>query len=99
MLAIPERSPTETILIEPNRRKSQPLLTYIHGGPHSLSPTAFSPAIAAYALQGCTYPHLPSESQKVDVVKIQSPSTCLTIRDRPDLEISMCMRWLENVVR
>ena len=55
MLAIPERYPVETIFIEPKRRKSQPLMTFIHGGPHAHSPTAFSPAIAAYALQGCTY--------------------------------------------
>ncbi|KAF8268744.1 alpha/beta-hydrolase [Lactarius quietus] len=54
VLPIPERYPTETILIEPKRRKSQPLMTYIHGGPHGQIPTAFSPAIAAYALQGFT---------------------------------------------
>ncbi len=59
MLAIPERYPVETILIEPKRRKLQPLMTFIHGGPHTHIPTVFSPALAAYALQGCTY-HLSS---------------------------------------
>ncbi|KAH9061734.1 hypothetical protein EDB83DRAFT_871407 [Lactarius deliciosus] len=34
VLAIPERYPVETILIEPKRRKSQPLMNFIHGGPH-----------------------------------------------------------------
>jgi hypothetical protein len=55
VLVIPERYPVETILIEPKRRKSQPLMTFIHGGPHTNIATAFSPAIAAYALQGCRY--------------------------------------------
>ncbi|KAH9061748.1 alpha/beta-hydrolase [Lactarius deliciosus] len=54
VLAIPERYPVETILIEPKRRKSQPLMTFIHGGPHVHIPTAFAPALAAYALQGFT---------------------------------------------
>lgn len=54
VLVIPERYPVETILIEPKRRKSQPLMTFIHGGPHTNIATAFSPAIAAYALQGFT---------------------------------------------
>ncbi|KAH9061743.1 hypothetical protein EDB83DRAFT_2315529 [Lactarius deliciosus] len=47
VLAIPERYPVETILIEPKRRKSQPLMTFIHGGPHVHIPTAFAPALAA----------------------------------------------------
>ncbi|KAH8979813.1 alpha/beta-hydrolase [Lactarius hatsudake] len=54
VLAIPERYPVETILIELKRRKSQPLMTFIHGGPHVHIPTAFAPALAAYALQGFT---------------------------------------------
>ncbi|KAI9449663.1 alpha/beta-hydrolase [Lactarius psammicola] len=54
VLAIPERYPAETIFIEPKRRKSQPLMTFIHGGPHVHIPTVFSPALAAYALQGFT---------------------------------------------
>ncbi|KAH9036678.1 alpha/beta-hydrolase [Lactarius hengduanensis] len=54
VLPIPERYPVETILIEPKRRKSQPLMTFIHGGPHVHIPTAFAPALAAYALQGFT---------------------------------------------
>ena len=58
VLPIPDRYPVETIVIEPKRRKSQPLMNFIHGGPHANIPTAFAPAIAAYALQGCMY-HLP----------------------------------------
>ncbi|KAH9037980.1 alpha/beta-hydrolase [Lactarius deliciosus] len=54
VLAIPERYPVETILIEPKRRKSQPLMTFIRGGPHVHIPTAFAPALAAYSLQGFT---------------------------------------------
>jgi acylaminoacyl-peptidase len=54
VLPIPDRFPVEVVLIEPKQRKSQPLMTYIHGGPHAQIPTAFSPALAAYALQGCT---------------------------------------------
>ncbi|KAI0247998.1 alpha/beta-hydrolase [Lactifluus subvellereus] len=54
VLPIPGRYPVETILIEPKRRKSQPLMTVIHGGPHVQVPTAFSPTLAAYALQGFT---------------------------------------------
>ncbi len=61
MVAIPERYPVETILVEPKRRKSQPLMTFIHGGPHAQIPTAFTPALAAFALQGCTY-YFPSSS-------------------------------------
>jgi hypothetical protein len=53
VLPIPDRYPVESILIEPKRRKAQPLLTVIHGGPHGQIPTAFTPAVAAYALQGC----------------------------------------------
>ncbi|KAF8268732.1 hypothetical protein EI94DRAFT_1800038 [Lactarius quietus] len=51
-----ERYPIGTILIEPKRRKSQPLMTpgLILGGPHGQIPAAFSPAIAVYALQGFT---------------------------------------------
>ncbi|KAI0290150.1 alpha/beta-hydrolase [Russula brevipes] len=53
VLPIPDRYPVETILIEPSRRKAQPLMTVIHGGPHGQIPTGFAPALAAYALQGC----------------------------------------------
>lgn len=54
VLPIPDRYPVETILVEPKRRKAQPLATVIHGGPHGQIPTAFTPSLAAYALQGCT---------------------------------------------
>lgn len=54
MLPIPDRYPAETILIEPKRRKAQPLMTIIHGGPHGQVATAFAPQFVAYALQGCT---------------------------------------------
>ena len=67
VLPIPERYPVETILIEPKRRKSQPLLTFIHGGPHVNIATAFSPAIAAYALHGCTY-HFDLKRRRLDLI-------------------------------
>jgi len=54
ILPIPDRYPVETILIEPKRSKAQPLMTFIHGGPHGQIPTAFNPSLAAYALQGYT---------------------------------------------
>ncbi|KAH9991913.1 alpha/beta-hydrolase [Russula vinacea] len=54
VLPIPDRYPVETIVIEPKRHKAQPLVTVIHGGPHGQIPTAFTPALAAYALQGYT---------------------------------------------
>ena len=54
MIPIPNRYPVETILIEPRRRNAQPLMTIIHGGPHGQIATAFAPAFAVYALQGCT---------------------------------------------
>ena len=57
MIPIPDRYPVESILIESRRRKAQPLVTVIHGGPHGQIPTAFTPAVTAYALQGCTAPH------------------------------------------
>lgn len=60
VLPIPDRYPVESILIEPKRHKAQPLVTLIHGGPHGQIPTAFTPAVAAYALQGCTAPRTPS---------------------------------------
>ncbi|KAH9170047.1 Alpha/Beta hydrolase protein [Lactarius sanguifluus] len=41
-------------MISSLERKSQPLMTFIHGGPHVHIPTAFAPALAAYALQGFT---------------------------------------------
>lgn len=54
VLPIPDRYPVESIVIEPKRRKAQPLVTVIHGGPHGQIPTAFTPALVAYALQGYT---------------------------------------------
>ena len=54
VIPIPNRYPVETILIEPRRRKAQPLMTIIHGGPHGQVATAFIPTFAVYALQGCT---------------------------------------------
>ena len=60
VLPIPDRYPVESILIEPKRHKAQPLVTVIHGGPHGQIPTAFYPAVAAYALQGCTPPRTSS---------------------------------------
>ncbi|KAI0278386.1 alpha/beta-hydrolase [Russula aff. rugulosa BPL654] len=54
VIPIPDRYPVELILIEPKRRKAQPLVTVIHGGPHGQIPTAFTPAVTAYALQGYT---------------------------------------------
>jgi hypothetical protein len=53
VIPIPDRYPVETILIEPRRRNAQPSMTIIHGGPHGQFATAFAPAFAVYALQGC----------------------------------------------
>ncbi|KAI9511046.1 alpha/beta-hydrolase [Russula earlei] len=54
VVPIQDRYPVETVLIEPKRRRGQPLMTVIHGGPHGHVPTAFNPSLAAYALQGYT---------------------------------------------
>ncbi|KAI0266234.1 alpha/beta-hydrolase [Gloeopeniophorella convolvens] len=54
ILPIPDRYPVETIVFEPKQQKSQPLLSFIHGGPHGQIPTAFAPALAAFALEGFT---------------------------------------------
>lgn len=58
IIAIPDRYPTETIVIrnavEPaDRRDNRPCITSPHGGPHATTTTAFSPATVALALERC----------------------------------------------
>ncbi|GJE89048.1 hypothetical protein PsYK624_051380 [Phanerochaete sordida] len=52
--AVPERFPTETIVVRSKTRKSQPCITMPHGGPHSASSTAFFAASTAFAVEGYT---------------------------------------------
>ncbi|TFY73172.1 hypothetical protein EWM64_g10840 [Hericium alpestre] len=55
IIQVPDRHPVETILVKESKGISaelKPLATFIHGGPHSTSFTAFTPSVAALALQG-----------------------------------------------
>ncbi|KAI0068405.1 alpha/beta-hydrolase [Artomyces pyxidatus] len=54
VLQIPNRYPTETIVVEPKSSDKRPLVTFIHGGPHGHISTEFAPMITALALQGYT---------------------------------------------
>ncbi|KAF8064410.1 Alpha/Beta hydrolase protein [Lyophyllum atratum] len=59
VITIPDRYPTETIVIQsaiaPEKvRDIRPCITIPHGGPHGTTLTAFSPAIAALALERYT---------------------------------------------
>ncbi|KAJ7060196.1 Alpha/Beta hydrolase protein [Mycena amicta] len=55
VVAIPNRGKTETIVVHPSdATPANPCVQFIHGGPHGVSTTAFSPEIAAYALWGYT---------------------------------------------
>lgn len=52
------RHPTETLVIQSKKASTTPgtkpiCVTIPHGGPHATSTTAFSPATAALALEGC----------------------------------------------
>ena len=55
ILKIPERHPTEVILLQPKQNESPllPCVTVIHGGPHASTTTSFAPTSVALALQGC----------------------------------------------
>lgn len=58
IIPIPERFPTETIVIQPavapgNQRDTRPCITMPHGGPHGATTTAFNPANVALALEQC----------------------------------------------
>ncbi|KAG0694260.1 Alpha/Beta hydrolase protein [Suillus ampliporus] len=57
IIPIGARPPTETLVIQSKKLSSRPgpkpvCVTFPHGGPHSTSTTAFSPANAALALEG-----------------------------------------------
>ncbi|KAF5376688.1 hypothetical protein D9615_007841 [Tricholomella constricta] len=59
VIAIPDRYPTETIVIQSaaapqSRRDIRPCITTPHGGPHATTTTAFSPATVALALERYT---------------------------------------------
>ncbi|KAG6908721.1 hypothetical protein DXG01_003566 [Tephrocybe rancida] len=60
VIKIPERFPTETIVIQSvvtpeNKRDIRPCITMPHGGPHATTITAFSPANVALALERCQF--------------------------------------------
>ncbi|KIM27092.1 hypothetical protein M408DRAFT_330224 [Serendipita vermifera MAFF 305830] len=46
--------PTQTIYIRLANAELQPLVTFPHGGPHSVTPSTFSPEVVAFALSGYT---------------------------------------------
>lgn len=52
--AVPNRYPTETIVVRSKSQKSQPCITMPHGGPHSVMSTAFSAASTSFAVEGYT---------------------------------------------
>ncbi|KAA1474992.1 alpha/beta-hydrolase [Dentipellis sp. KUC8613] len=57
IIQIPNRGPTETILIEHKANDNngvKPLITSVHGGPHGTSFTSFTPSVTALALVGYT---------------------------------------------
>ncbi|KIM65541.1 hypothetical protein SCLCIDRAFT_22710 [Scleroderma citrinum Foug A] len=57
IIPIPHRYPTETIVIqskESTEEQKPTCVTIIHGGPHTTSTTAFTPAVLALALEGYT---------------------------------------------
>ncbi|KAF8882831.1 Alpha/Beta hydrolase protein [Infundibulicybe gibba] len=53
---IPNQHPTESIVIQRKNSsgKKDPCITFIHGGPHTTTTTAFTPLIVALALEGYT---------------------------------------------
>ncbi|KAF5366775.1 hypothetical protein D9758_006498 [Tetrapyrgos nigripes] len=58
IIPIPNRAPTETILVKNLNSKASakdkvlPLILFPHGGPHGATHTGFNPAVAAWALEG-----------------------------------------------
>ncbi|KAJ6554236.1 Alpha/Beta hydrolase protein [Mycena capillaripes] len=55
VISVPERGKTQTVVIRPLRPESAPpCIQFIHGGPHGVTTTAFSPSTAFLALEGYT---------------------------------------------
>lgn len=64
VLPIPGRAPTETIVLgqkavlagntSQNGDDLPPLISWLHGGPHATTTTAFNAQITGLALEGCT---------------------------------------------
>ncbi|KAJ7495496.1 Alpha/Beta hydrolase protein [Mycena latifolia] len=55
VIDIPDRGRTQTVVIRPSSPESTPpCVQFIHGGPHGATTTAFSPSMAALALEGYT---------------------------------------------
>ncbi|KAJ6541002.1 Alpha/Beta hydrolase protein [Mycena vulgaris] len=55
VISIPDRGKTQTVVVRPSSPNSTPpCIQFIHGGPHGVTTTAFSPGSAALALEGYT---------------------------------------------
>ncbi|KAJ6512530.1 Alpha/Beta hydrolase protein [Mycena sanguinolenta] len=55
IIAIPERGMAETVVVKPSiLDPTPPCIQFIHGGPHSVTTTAFYPQIVFLALEGYT---------------------------------------------
>ena len=53
VVTIPNREPTETIVVRGPSEGPQPSITMPHGGPHSANVSQFSATSAALAIEGC----------------------------------------------
>ena len=53
VIPIPDRFPTEAIVVQSKTAKSRPCITLPHGGPHSASTTGFALWPTSFALDGC----------------------------------------------
>ncbi|KAJ7302152.1 Alpha/Beta hydrolase protein [Mycena albidolilacea] len=55
VISIPERGRTQTVVVRGSPSEPPlPCIQFIHGGPHGVTTTAFSPNIAFFALEGYT---------------------------------------------
>ena len=98
MVPIPDRFPTETILIESVSKEEgkRPLVSFIHGGPHATSLTAFSPSTVAMALQGCMYTYLVCSISLINRDYEQTHYPFPTTRVHWALARPMCASWSAN---
>jgi hypothetical protein len=47
--------PAQTIYVKVSEEDDQPMITWPHGGPHSVTAAGFSPEVVAFALCGCEF--------------------------------------------
>jgi hypothetical protein len=47
--------PAQTTYVKVSEEENQPMITWPHGGPHSVTASGFSPEVVAFALCGCEF--------------------------------------------